>query len=423
MPLLEELLLQGHRGPHFGARITFQRFPRLRNLALSQTVVPADVSLFAQLRVLTLSFCSYDFSFDVFLDILAASVQLENLTLYGALSYPSDEWLRGDPSTTSPISIPRLRKLTMENHSIVHTSRFLAHVHLPPTVSLLIIGDYEAELSPLNAMLPPNRSATLPILAIATEVAMTVQGDDYRFKLICDAPQPLPVPNQGASAPSSSRRLDASRLHAVFALLRSDYDEWDPFMAQGLEDLVESMAMGQPGLGSPLTQLTVTGVHDHATADAWERVFRTFPALEVLKISGDPCSHVTDVFRGLHAASTTRADSQSQSSVACWDLRHVEVEGLGVVETYAAMEECFRYRSDKGVVVKVLDLVNLPDAEGLTLQARQAFVKDLSRMVECVQVFDDEQESDEQESDEQESDEQESDGSASNGSESDDSEM
>lgn len=66
-----------------------------------------DTSLFAQLLALTPPRCFRGLSFDVFLDTLAASVRLEELT--PVLRRPS-------------ISLLRLRKLALRGHRIVPTS-------------------------------------------------------------------------------------------------------------------------------------------------------------------------------------------------------------------------------------------------------------------------------------------------------------
>ncbi len=178
----------------------------------------------------------------------------------------------------------------------------------------------------ISAMLPHNRPTTLPILALATKVDMAMLGDDY--EIACDCP-----PNHAAV---SARKYS----HVFFGLHSKDEHDWDSFMAHGLADVVECFGR------APLTRLTVMGDHGHGTLDAWESVFRTFPRLEELRIGGpgDSDSRVTDGFLGLHAASTHHADFP----VACQNLKCVGVVGLGLEETYEAMEGCFRCRGDEG---------------------------------------------------------------------------
>ncbi|KAI1793651.1 hypothetical protein LXA43DRAFT_199061 [Ganoderma leucocontextum] len=367
MPLLEDLYLNVLEPEvNIDAQLTSQRFPRLRTLVLCGTVAPQETSLFAQLRALSLSCCSYNFSFDTFLDILVTCGRLEELTLKGTLDYLSDEWMHGDPAVPRrpPISLPRLRTFTMEKHEIIRTSRFLAHLHLQPSLILSIGGNFQESdaagvipgtVNTISAMLPPNCSTTLPILAIATKVDLVIWGNDYEIG--CGNYPGFP--------------------YARFALSMDGDPDWGGFMSQGLVDLVECFGR------SPLTHLTVKGDHSHGTVEAWERVFRTFPLLEEVDLGGSSGSEVTDVFRGLHAASTAHEDSP----VACHNLKQLHVAGLGLVETYAAMKECLRYRSDRGVILQVLNLKYLPDAEGLTPQVRRAFVKDLCKAAECIQAF------------------------------------
>ncbi|KAI1793654.1 hypothetical protein LXA43DRAFT_1059672 [Ganoderma leucocontextum] len=389
MPLLESLnisVLERTPYDNMDAGLTSKRFPRLHTMMLSRTMAPQDASLYAQLRMLSLSRCPHILPFDDFLDALAASVQLEELALTATVHRLSGEWAhRGPVPRRPPISLPRLRIIALSGHGIVHTSRFLAHLQLHPSVSLRISGDVEDSqadddhdfpvATSISAMLPPNHSTTLPALAITTEVRMTMVADYY--SMACANPS----------------RADAAKEHAILSLSIIDDSDWTrPVMMQGLEDLVE-------GLGrSPLTSLTVDGNHDYGTIDAWERVFRTFPLLQELEIGEK--RDVTNVFLGLHAASTPFPDG----AVACPHLRRIVVDGLSLAATYAALRECFVYRSDRGVVLEVLDLECLFHGEDMTSEARYAFIEDLGRVVECVRVKVKSSESDEEQ--------QESDGEA-----------
>ena len=366
MPLLEDLDLSFLRAHKTDGYLTSQRLPRLRTLALYDTVAPRDTLLFAQLRALSLSSCPHALSFNGFLNTLAAGVQLEELSLRGTLRFPSGEWLHGGPAPDRPpISLPRLRKFTLEEHEIVHTSRLLTHLHIPPSAVLSIEADCGIEdPGTIGAMLPPNRSDTLPILSMAAKVNMVVYDSEY--EITCHS-----VSNHGAVSEGSPR------VRFALSTANSDAPDWDPFMPHGLADLVECFAR------APLMRLTVTGDHTYATANAWETVFRTFAHLEELKICGSTYTHVTPVFQGLLTASTLHEDLP----VACPNLKRIEVEGSGRVETYTVMRDCFRYRGDKGVVLQVLDLTFMPDAEGLTLQLRDALIKDMSKAVECIRTF------------------------------------
>ena len=374
MPLLEDFHFVAHRlvveMEDIDLRLTSRRFPRLQALWLSGIASPQDISLYAQLRRLSLSGCSHNLSFDRFLDALAASAQLEELCLAAALYRFPDDWIRNG-TCRAPIPFPRLRKLRLEEHGIVRTSSFLAHLRLHPSVTLWIEGafkelDYVDDspdiVNTITAMLPPDLSSILPILSLATAVRMTISGDEYEIS---------------GENPRIEPKKDIS--NATFMLGSRDGRGWDHFMTQGLDDLINSFGR------SPLTCLNVYGDHQHGAADAWSRVFRTFPLLQVLDISGEPDGSVETVFLGLHAASQSAAtQTDTSSSVACPSLKTVAVECKGTVETYTAILDCFRYRAEKGVVLDTLNLGFALHAEDVPPDARRAYVKDLREAVHRV---------------------------------------
>ncbi len=374
MPLLEDLYFVAHRlitsMEHIDIQLTSQRFPRLQTLSLSGILSPQDVSLYAQLRTLSLSSCSHSLSFDRFLDVLAASAQLEELSLTAALHLFSDDWVRGEAvPRRAPISFPRLRELRLEEHGIVRTSSFLAHLHLRPAVSLRIEGtfketDYVSDspdtVNSISAMLPHNHNVTLPALSVATTVNVEVWGDEY--KISCGTPR-------------TDTKKDIP--NAIFMLTTSGGRGWDCFMAQGLDDLI--ISFGQ----SPITHLNVDGDHTYGTVDAWARVFETFHLLQALNVSGGPDVSVETVFLGLHAASSALTPRGSaRSSVACPNLKTINVEGMGAVETYKAMVECFRYRAEKDVApLETLNLGFTANAEDAPSDVRRGYINDLREVV------------------------------------------
>ncbi|KAI1793639.1 hypothetical protein LXA43DRAFT_198580 [Ganoderma leucocontextum] len=395
MPLLEDLYFIAHRlsttKEDIDIQLTSQRFPRLRALSLSGMVSPQDVSLHAQLRTLSLSGCSHNLSFDRFLDVLAASAQLEELSLIAALHLFPDDWVRvAAVPLRAPISFPRLRELRLEEHGIVRTSLFLAHLHLHPSVALWIEGNFEESdyvdgspdtVNSVSAMLPPDHIVTLPALSIATTVNMEVWGDVYEIS---------------CGTPRTETKKDIP--NAILMLTTSGRRGWDCFMGQGLDDLVN--AFGR----SPLTRLNVEGDHRHATLDAWTRVFQTFPLLEVLDVrsgepdvqsgepdvqsgepdvqSGEPDVSVETVFLGLHAASIATTQTDPGSSVACPNLKTVNVEGRETVETYEAMLDCFRYRAEKEVsALETLNLGFVLHPDDVPSDVRRGYIKDLRDVV------------------------------------------
>ncbi|KAM5545593.1 hypothetical protein V8D89_000631 [Ganoderma adspersum] len=389
MPLLEGLRFAG-TGPgdnNLDVHLTSERFSSLRTLVLTRTMAPRDISLYAQLRTLELKLCHHTFSFEGFLDALAASVQLEELSIYETLSSLSSEdptWAHGGPVFRGPpaVLLPALRQFTLIGHTIAHMSRFLAHLQFQPSAVLEICADVPRPgpgpgvTSPntvpsFSAMLPPNPSASLPSLAFATAVHMTIEGGHCELRY--DSPSPI-VP---VDLPDSSSSY-------VALYLELHHSQWGPFMATGLDDLVRTLRR------SPLTYLMVEGNHTYGTAAAWERIFRAFPLLEKLDIGGYPPSDIGGVFRGLHAASTStsnRMDGDALGSVACPNLEHVRAGGIGSAEVYEAVRECFRWRGERGVVVKVLDLAGLCDQDPSISDVRCALVGDLRGAVESLQVY------------------------------------
>ncbi|PIL34665.1 hypothetical protein GSI_03445 [Ganoderma sinense ZZ0214-1] len=205
----------------------------------------------------------------------------------------------------------------------------------------------------IRGMLPPSRSTTLPILAIATHVEITILYDKYEMRFS----------QTGSPISTLTAGIDVS-----------ESPSWDP--DTGLRDLVECFGR------APLTSLTVGILHPHLVVDAWERVFRTFPLLEDLDIDGE--YEFSQVFLGLHAASSKEHEG---SSVACPNLRQVSAVGLGVTEAYEAMRECFQYRADRGARLQVLDLSMLVNKD-LPSETLCGFVADLRQAVECLRVED-----------------------------------
>ena len=185
----------------------------------------------------------------------------------------------------------------------------------------------------------------------------------------------------GRARPPVDRSAVSPRVLLALRADRYDLDRWERSMAQGLADLVESFG------SSPLTHLTVKGDQSYATAATWERVFRTFLLLEELEIGSinrwDSASDVSDVFRGLHAASTA---GPTDCKVACPNLKAIRVEGISTMATYAAMRDCFRYRGERGVILESLNMESLSDDYEIPSELRREFVQDVSAMVKSTQA-------------------------------------
>ena len=355
--------------PQINTRITSQGFPSLRVLELQSAIMvaPQDISLYSQLRELELSQCSLPLSLDGFLDVLAASMQLEKLNLrMGMLHRLSGQWPHSGYVPYRPlISLPRLRDFLLDDYRIDHVSCFLAHLRLQPFIVLFVQGQVsDNTANTVDAMLPPNRTTTLPALSFATNAHVSVRGGEYTIG--CGYVRPH------LKGPENSPRV-------ILKLNTGNRDElWNGAMGQGLDDLIHAFGP------SPLRRLCVSGDRGHGTTDAWERVFRAFPLLEELIVLRERHNthDVSDVFLGLHAASAVHADS----TVACPSLRDIRVEGPSTVATYEAMRDCFRYRADRGVVLETLDLEASVGWADVPSPLRHGFVKDICAVVKVVRT-------------------------------------
>ncbi|TBU43724.1 hypothetical protein BD309DRAFT_1000940 [Dichomitus squalens] len=199
------------------------------------------------------------------------------------------------------------------------------------------------------AMLPPDRHITLPALDMASELNVAVwrayeisSGSTDR----CAAPQYPPNFTLRMHPPTEQ--------------------EAEPFLTKVLYDLVG--ACGR----SPLKYLAVRANHRHGTTAAWTTVFRTFPLLEELCISGKTdygfvsSGSMQTVFRGLHAASI------------------IDVKEKGTEAAYVAMCNCLRYRAEKGAVLEELWL-DFPVTDSSSAVVRE-YVDILMMHTESVQA-------------------------------------
>ena len=384
MPLLENLdfcadLIGRHRHKNVDLvpYLTSQCFPRLQNLVLEQVVLPRDKLLYAQLRTLSLSRCFYHLSFDDFLNALAGCAQLEQLTLDNTLHCFSGVFSHREPVPhRRPISLPSLRRISLDERGVGLIPHFLAHLHIPVSVSLQVTsdlvpdGDPGSSLDPLGTLrtlLPPNRSQALPILSEATEIAMSLLDERWSIRAFKLSPNGI--------APMGRRREYSK---ANFVLYLDEGLSWDRWVAQSLGDLTGCFGR------SPLTRLEFhAGDHSSTTVTLWETVFRTFSLLEELDVGRGPRAELSKVFLGLHAA------SHADAPVACLKLKRVSADGLGTRATYEAMCECFQSRADRGAPLRVLNLRMLfEEGSGLTSKERNGFVKDLRQVVRHVHARD-----------------------------------
>ncbi|KAM5545710.1 hypothetical protein V8D89_000748 [Ganoderma adspersum] len=233
----------------------------------------------------------------------------------------------------------------------------------------------------MTALLPPNRSTTLPGLATATTIHMMICDSEYQVEGFYRDPNPM-----GSRRPGEQQ-------HILLTLnTELGNPSWDPCLGQGLADLME--CFGQ----SPLTSLVVRGDHSYGTVPVWEAVFRTFPLLKNLDITSGTGMYddISAVFLALHAVSTGAIHTDSDSACAppaCPHLKKVYAQGLGTVRTYEAMVECFRYRGERGAALQLLSL-ELDDGEGVTPALRRAYMQSLLNAEDCLHSGDTSEESD-----------------------------
>ena len=386
MPLLEHLdVSTGTLGERpsvdLNPYLTSHRSPRLQSLVLFRVVIPGDKNLYAQLRTLSLSYCVQDISsrLDSFIDVLEGCVQLEDLTLYYTLDTLSgdSEWTPPGPvPRRQPIPLPSLRRFWLDARGpgTGLIPYFLAHFNIPALETFYVASAFPLEgggagLTPndektISTLLPPNRSQALPILSETTRLFTTFVSELWSIHAEC----PRGVPD------ARGRQEFSAAIFKLSFYTQNVRGSWDPWMARGVGDLAQCFG------GSPLTVLDL-GAEDHssATVALWEGVFQTFSLLEVLIVGRGPTAELSNVFRGLHAA------SHADSPVACLNLTRVSAEGLGTVATYEAMGECFRHRADRGARLEVLDL-SMHNDNNLTSEERSRFVEDLRKVVGLVRV-------------------------------------
>ncbi|KAI1793803.1 hypothetical protein LXA43DRAFT_1122306 [Ganoderma leucocontextum] len=323
--------------------LTCQRFPHLRRLALTGIVAPQDASFYTQLQKLSLTTCTHHLSFDHFLDTLASCTGLKLLHLHDTVHRLSaGDWMQRDPGPPyrrSLVSFPHLDRFVLSGHRPACTSRFLAYFHIHSSTSTLVIAadaeDQQADLPPdgacsMAAMFPPSHAVTLEPLAMAKDIEMAM----------CEGP----------SVEIHTRSTLPAFVRLMMQLGPDDHRA-PPSRWGSVADLVQFLGR------SPLTSLSVFSVRPDAVA-AWAGVFRTFPLLERLSLWGiDDAVGKENAFLGLHAASTAGADPDSDSpTVACPNLKHVRLHGLGSTELYEAIRICFRHRGERGFVLAGLDL-------------------------------------------------------------------
>ena len=135
-PVLE---VRGYRGTEAAANtprtanldITHERFPNFNAMLLSRIIVPNDLSFYARLTRLCLEDCVCQFPFEQLVQVLADSLALEYLHLDHFIQRLYGAGDRG--GYEPPYLLPSLVSLRLDNHTPMHSERFLAQIAVPPT--------------------------------------------------------------------------------------------------------------------------------------------------------------------------------------------------------------------------------------------------------------------------------------------------
>ena len=313
-----------------------QQFPAMTALTIEGVRVSLkDPQAFiSQLRVLDVRECLLlcdppILTSSTFLDILAGCASLEEACLYGVLSQFHDDLPKGGgkPDAQPGISIPKLRKLRIEDKVKV-VSNFMSSLYVPPSVEVRLVGklDSPSERSPglFIPVLPLNWRQTLPVLDDVRTLFLNVGLEKTEIQL-------------GASASNGVVVEVAVDFNAGGCLSRAAVDE----VLQLFSDV-------------PITSLTVglyIGPGDVEKAE-WSRLLAGFGDLETFAVitPGMP----VPVFEAL----AEPQPGQSGDRVVCPKLRELWLLGLWWSDdTLESIIECVETRIHGGATaLEKLDL-------------------------------------------------------------------
>ena len=304
--------------------LTPERFPCLRSLTVKLTVAPENVQVYARLRKLSLDTCRCDFSFQHFLDALAASTKLESLRLASILQRIQGDWVQRIAPRQRPLSLRHLKSLALLDHPPIYSSRFLSYVVLSPTASVRICGSLgdiaEQDVTEtVSALLPRNAAVNMPALAAVPDVSVNVY-DTVEYCLI-----------------GSIEPLQQWSPQITFLIHSSGIPYWrEASSHHGARDLLSVFG------SAPLTTLGFTADCGDITAETWTEIFNRYPLLESLDLSAALTTETA--FAGLMNAAPT----PDSPSVPCPGLRSVRVGGPFFRDAVDVALQCLRDRADKG---------------------------------------------------------------------------
>ena len=383
--------------------LTHRRFPRLTDISLGQVLAPGDIALFRNLRRLSLEHCAAKFSFKHFLGALGSSEALEVLELTGFLQYLSPlPQSSGPTSRHQSLQFPRLKKLSVTNHSPSLTSQFLSHLCIPSTALVLVYSTL-ADISEdrvqetITAILPPDPTTSLPVLALATDAEVTVHGRTYGLRC-CRRTNVLESADDYSRPHVSSFHVPGPEVPDSHLVTLSIYSPafciWRKSLPKALNDLLHTFASAR------LTSLRVNAYCQQADAAVWERTFIHLPHLVslalVLKVSQDMYDQLDGtgglgeadtLFDGLYNASLSVASSTVDPSelpprTACPGLKFIsiDVDGFVTPQLLDSMIDCLRCRAGQGVKLERLEMEQ-HSAVTLKPTLRRAYVSQLLEVV------------------------------------------
>ena len=308
--------------------ISSERFPRLRTLGLSWTTIPEDITIYPQLRTLTLFACTPRVPTHKLLEILSYCSRLEELTLGEVFvfeGFPSHEPI--SCSARPPISLSRVKRFTLEDDVTFAYAHFLTHICLPPSACVTlknIVGHLQHTLLHAFPSLASSRLSALPMLANMKFGTVTV--NDYRYQLDAHADQ--------------SQYVHLSRDTPAL-----EFFSWGRRVPEAMHDFAVLFC------SSELTTLEVNGGHDLFATNAWAELFSTFPTLETLTIRG--LGLTGTMWEALHAASM-----DGSGDVACHLLKSIVVDGeLGNPDLFfESLMCCLGHRAERGSPLERLHL-------------------------------------------------------------------
>ncbi|KAI0324218.1 hypothetical protein GY45DRAFT_447070 [Cubamyces sp. BRFM 1775] len=313
-------------------KLSGQRCPRIRRLALGNVHLPSDTSILSGLRKLNLIGCTTDLTFDQFLTALASSPCLEDLHLLGFL----DGLLlgRGSSSTASaphraPIVLAHLHVIRITHDSPSTILTLLHALHLPSDIYIVMAGG-------ITSLLPPQplRLTTLPVL---TSTAITRASVDLFTNFAIRAGT-----TTGDTLPDLWFDLGCPLGSIVI-------DDLLPLACTNLVDIFRA---------APIRNLTVRGRQDTLSTALWISVLTAFPLLENISTIGRQYAYSPSLWAALAWGLDDTPGAVTNVSMLCPHLSHVGHEHFVLASHafYGDIIDTLRRRRTRGASLESLTL-------------------------------------------------------------------